>query len=238
MLAHPGAVPFQFQNMKAAFQNIVRQLATHGRHGIEAAGLALIQNEFVDQRFQHQQTLEILGICQLRVIAGVVKHTAAHGVFQKIIGQLQLGKLLGIAAAVRVGTLGHLAIGGLDCRLVRIALHTQQNIRIDHRNTCTRILENSPARKSEQWPPRDHTKFCAPKAPLCRGFERKTTMTPLRLQPQLAITRKFVQHMASANLHITNMWRTIDSQFAKQSSRPGYTLVSRGYSVLPKSRVL
>ncbi|MND96684.1 hypothetical protein D3C80_889850 [compost metagenome] len=126
--------------MEAAFENIVGQLAAHGGHGIETSGFALIQNELVDQCFQHQQALQVLGVGKLGVIAGIVEHLAPYRILQELIGGLQTGELIGVATTVGMGRLGNLAISRLDRRLVGIALHAKQNIGIDHKNTFKRKL--------------------------------------------------------------------------------------------------
>ena len=100
----------------------VGELAAHGGERVEAAGLALVEDDVVDERFEQHQALEVARVGELRVEAGVVEDLSAHGIAQQVVAGLQAGELIGVAARIRMHALGGLAIGGLHRAIVGIAL--------------------------------------------------------------------------------------------------------------------
>lgn len=97
VLAHAVAVAFELQDVEAALDDVVGELAAHGGERVEAAGLALVEDDVVDERLEQHQALEVARVGELRVEAGVVEDLATHGIAQQVVAGLQAGELVGVA---------------------------------------------------------------------------------------------------------------------------------------------
>lgn len=145
VLAHAVAVALQFEDVEAVLDDVVGEFAAHGGDRIEAAGLALVEDDVVDEPFQHQHAFEVLRVGELGVVAGIVVDAAAHRVLQEFVGGLQLAEMLHVAAGIRMRPLGGLAIGALDRLLACVAVNSEHHIGIDQPAHLSFCLHPSPA---------------------------------------------------------------------------------------------
>ena len=93
-------MPLHFPHMEARLANVVVQRRPHFFERVERAGLALVQDDIVDQLLDQHQALDIARVGKLGIIAGCVEDLAPQRIEQQVLRLLAEHESLGVAPGI------------------------------------------------------------------------------------------------------------------------------------------